>query len=111
MMPTSLRAIPYILASALLVLSMSSCSSEAPDNAALIAYLKSTWGITVTDFEGEVSVAADGSAWGVNNNDEIFRWNGGDWDQINGGLHQVAHRSRERVWGVSADDQIWYVDP
>jgi hypothetical protein len=54
-----------------------------------------------------VECAADGSVWGVNSGDEIYRWNGGGWDLIPGGLRQISVGSASHVWGVNSSDMIY----
>ena len=36
----------------------------------------------VTGVLKHVSVASDDTVWGVNEDDEIYRWNGSSWDQV-----------------------------
>ena len=55
-----------------------------------------------------VSVGADGTVWGVNKNDQIYRRDGGNWRNIPGGLKQISVGSRSKVWGVNRNDQIYY---
>jgi Tectonin domain len=54
-----------------------------------------------------VSVAADGTVWGVNANDNIFRRDGDTWTRISGALKQVSVGAASSVWGVNADDKIF----
>jgi hypothetical protein len=56
-----------------------------------------------------VSAAADGSVWGVNSDDKIFRRNNeaGVWEQIGGELKQISVGSRDNIWGVNSDDDIF----
>ena len=55
-----------------------------------------------------VSVAADGTVWGVNSADNIYRWlGGGDWVQIPGSLKQISVGSASQVWGVNSADNIY----
>ena len=54
-----------------------------------------------------VSVGADGAVWGVNYEDEIYRWNGSGWDQIAGSLKQISVGNASNVWGVNSDDEIY----
>lgn len=61
MMPTSLflRSVPSAigLASVLFLLSLAGCGADNP----VPAYLKNTWGITISGFSGDLEVAADGT--------------------------------------------------
>jgi Tectonin domain len=54
-----------------------------------------------------VSAAADGTVWGVNASDNIYRRNGAQWEQIAGALKQVSVGSTNIVWGVNADDKVY----
>ncbi len=54
-----------------------------------------------------VSVGADGTVWGVNAGDQIFRWNGSAWDRISGQLKQVSVGNASMVWGVNSADKIY----
>lgn len=51
----------YSLASALLVLSLAGCSNSGAGDPALVNYLKNTWGISISGFTGDFTVAADGT--------------------------------------------------
>jgi Tectonin domain len=54
-----------------------------------------------------VSVGKDGTVWGVNGADDIFRWNGGGWQHIPGKLKQISVGNAAHVWGVNAADDIF----
>src|SRR5690554_4049768 len=54
-----------------------------------------------------VSVAADGTVWGVNAADQIYRRDGNAWTRISGALKQVSVGSASQVWGVNAADKIY----
>ena len=55
-----------------------------------------------------VECAADGAVWGVNTDDDIFRWRpSGGWDQIPGKLRQISVGSATQVWGVNAGGNIY----
>jgi hypothetical protein len=54
-----------------------------------------------------VSVASDGTVWGVNANDMIYRRDGNYWTQIPGRLKQISVGSSSRVWGVNANNEIY----
>lgn len=60
-----------------------------------------------------VSAASDGTVWGVNSRDNIFRFNAaaGNWTQIPGALKQVSAGSASLVWGVNANDEIYRYNP
>jgi hypothetical protein len=60
----------------------------------------------------QISVAEDGTVWGVNSNDNIFRgtavgdsWN---WVQVEGGLSKVSVQNVDSVWGVNSADDIYH---
>jgi hypothetical protein len=56
-----------------------------------------------------ISAAADGSVWGVNSDDKIFRRDSaaGVWERISGELKQVSVGSSGNIWGVNSDDEIF----
>jgi hypothetical protein len=56
-----------------------------------------------------VSAAADGSVWGVNSDDKIFRRNSaaGVWEQVRGELKQISVGNSGNIWGVNSDDEIF----
>lgn len=54
-----------------------------------------------------VSVGADGTVWGVNENDDIFRRTGDTWTQIPGKLKQISVGNADNVWGVNSNDYIY----
>ncbi len=54
-----------------------------------------------------VSVAADGTVWGVNADDKIYRRDGNAWTQISGRLKQIDVGNAGAIWGVNADDKIY----
>ncbi len=54
-----------------------------------------------------VSVGADGTVWGVNSADQIYRRSGDGWEQIPGALKQVSVGATSQVWGVNSADQIF----
>jgi hypothetical protein len=58
-----------------------------------------------------VSVAADGSVWGVNANittgDNVYQWNGSGWTTMPGTFTQVA-ATPIGVWGVTAAGGLAY---
>lgn len=62
MMTTRLLAIPlHVIASTLLVVSLTHCSNSSAGDPVLAEYLKSTWGITLTGFTGDFNASADGT--------------------------------------------------
>ena len=54
-----------------------------------------------------VSVAGDGTVWGVNSADQIFRRDGGAWTRIPGALKQVSAGGANQIWGVNSADAIF----
>jgi hypothetical protein len=54
-----------------------------------------------------VSVASDGTAWGVNASDKIYRRTGNAWTQVSGALKQLDAGSTDVVWGASSSDNIF----
>jgi hypothetical protein len=57
-----------------------------------------------------VSVAADATVWGVNAEDEIYRWDGDSWDQIPGRLMQISVGDSGTIWGVNSSYRIFHRD-
>lgn len=55
----------------------------------------------------QVSIGDDESVWGVNTNDNIYRWNGRSWDKMPGLLKHVSVGRGNTVWGVNANDNIY----
>jgi hypothetical protein len=54
-----------------------------------------------------VSVGQDGTVWGINASDEIFRRTADGWQQVAGSLKQISVGNANQVWGVNADDEIF----
>src|SRR5262249_19035518 len=48
-----------------------------------------------------------GDIWGVNRANQIFRWTGSSWAQIQGELKHVSIGSDDTVWGVNSKDEIY----
>ena len=56
----------------------------------------------------KIRAAADGTAWGVNSNDEIFRWvDNARWEQVPGALKQISVGSSRLIWGVNSNDDVY----
>ncbi len=55
----------------------------------------------------QVSIAEDGTIWGVSSTDVIFRWSGSAWQQTAGQLSQVSVGTASRVWGVNANGAVY----
>ena len=58
----------------------------------------------------QVSVGSATQMWGVQANQQIWRWNGSGWTQIPGYLVCVSVGSDATVWGVNANQQIYRRD-
>lgn len=54
-----------------------------------------------------VAVGRDGTVWGVNANDEIFRRDAGAWTRIAGALKQVSAGDAGDIWGVNKNNEIF----
>ena len=54
-----------------------------------------------------VSVGSANTVWGVNINDDIYRWNGSGWVYIGGKLKQISVAADGTVWGVNSADTIY----
>jgi hypothetical protein len=56
-----------------------------------------------------VSAAADGTVWGVNSADNIYKYVGGSsvWQQMPGALVRVSAGSAANVWGVNSTGNIY----
>jgi virginiamycin B lyase len=63
--------------------------------------------VPVTGSLKYVSVSEDKTVWGVNAQDEIYRWHSGVWEPIPGSLKQVSVGHGD-VWGVNVEDEIYY---
>ena len=57
-----------------------------------------------------VAVGQDGTVWGVNANDEIFRRDGNAWQRIAGSLKQISVGDAGDIWGVNRNDEIFRRD-
>lgn len=57
-----------------------------------------------------VSVGSDGTVWGVDANNLIYRREGDYWTNIPGHLVQISVGNANQVWGVDADDLIYRRD-
>ena len=55
----------------------------------------------------QISVGGASHIWGVNKNDQIYRWTGNNWQQIAGRLKHVSVGTDGTVWGVNAADAIF----
>jgi tectonin-like protein/cysteine-rich secretory family protein len=56
----------------------------------------------------QVSVGADGAVWGVDPNDNVLRWTGSQWQQVQGRkLKQLSVRNAQEVWGVDASEALF----
>ena len=58
-----------------------------------------------------VSVAQDGTVWGVNSSDNIFRRVGNGWQPIPGALKQISVGSATNIWvsilqTISSDESV-----
>jgi hypothetical protein len=55
-----------------------------------------------------VSVGSDGTVWGVNTANNIYRYAGNQWQQIPGALRQISVGNANNVWGVNAAGNIYF---
>jgi hypothetical protein len=56
----------------------------------------------------QVSVGADGAVWGVDPDDNVLRWTGSQWQQVQGTkLNQLSVRNAQEVWGVNAAGNLF----
>jgi virginiamycin B lyase len=57
----------------------------------------------------DVSVGADGTVWGVNGNNELFRFDGAYFDQIGegGNFMRISVGSVTNIWGVTPHSTIY----
>ena len=58
-----------------------------------------------------VSVASDGTVWGVSASDKIYRRTGNAWTQVPGALKQLSVGNASTAWGVSSADRIYFGSP
>eukprot|EP00771_Trimastix_marina_P002751 gnl/Trimastix_PCT/391.p1 GENE.gnl/Trimastix_PCT/391~~gnl/Trimastix_PCT/391.p1 ORF type:complete len:552 (+),score=79.73 gnl/Trimastix_PCT/391:68-1723(+) len=57
----------------------------------------------------DVNVGSDGACWSVNEENDVFRWDGPEegWTQVPGKLAKVTVGSQDHIWGVSAAMDIY----
>ncbi len=53
----------------------------------------------------QISVGSE--VWGVNYQDEIYKWNGSGWTIMPGHLKHVSVGDDGEVWGVNSEDEIY----
>lgn len=60
----------------------------------------------------QISVGADGSVWGLNSSQQIYRYDSAsqDWTNIPGALQQIVVGSSTAVWGLNEYQQIYRWD-
>jgi hypothetical protein len=58
---------------------------------------------TLPGLLADISVDPGGNLWGVSSNNNIYHWNGTNWDLVPGGLTQVAVGNFSTVWGLKVD--------
>lgn len=60
----------------------------------------------------QLSTGVDGSAWGINAQQQIYRYDADDnvWVNVPGSLVQIAVGSAEIVWGVNQSQQVYRYD-
>jgi hypothetical protein len=64
-----------------------------------------------------ISIASDGTVWGVNALNApsaqncIFRYDGNSWTPISGGLVQISVASATQVMGVDPNGVLWQYNP
>jgi len=66
--------------------------------------------ITFSQINGQlkqISIAEDGTTWGVSANGNIYRRDANSWTKIAGALDNVSVGSANHIWGVSSDNKIW----
>lgn len=54
-----------------------------------------------------IDVEPDGTAWVVNAQGGIYRWNGSAWDHIAGGAKDIGVGSNGAVWIIGSDGAPW----
>jgi hypothetical protein len=59
-----------------------------------------------------ISAGDDGEIWGLTAQQQIRRWNDGEWQPVPGSLKQISVGSIDNLWGVNEADQIfrWFGD-
>ena len=55
----------------------------------------------------QVSVRNASEAWGLGKSDEIFRWNGSAWSQVDGRLTSISVAADGSVWGVNRGGMVF----
>src|ERR1700761_1664746 len=73
-----------------------------------VSWYQEVSGLILT--QKHVSVASDGTVWGINSGDEIYHYSGSGWNWIQGTLAQIAVGSRSSVWGLNGQGEIYRWD-
>lgn len=55
----------------------------------------------------QISVGSDGTVWGVNSSNRVFKRGRGGWKQLRGRIKQLDVGSRKHIWGVGTDDRVY----
>jgi virginiamycin B lyase len=60
----------------------------------------------------QISVGADGTAWGVNAQQQIYQYDStsNSWANVPGSLSQISVGNAANVWGVNAEQQVYRYD-
>jgi hypothetical protein len=55
-----------------------------------------------------ISVAGDGTVYGVNSDDKIYKYKGGNnWASVAGSLTQISVGDVSRIWGINEDMEVF----
>jgi len=73
--------------------------------------METTW-VNIPGGLTDIGAGADGSVWGVNSNDDIYKLNadGSTWTQIEGKLKHIDVGPDGNAWGVNSAGGIYRWD-
>ncbi len=75
------------------------------DKASSMIITEGTWD-TVPGFLKQISVGFGGEVWGVNSNNNIYRYHGSGWTQKPGNFKHVSVGQNNVVWAIDPNDNI-----
>lgn len=48
-----------------------------------------------------------GLVWGINLHNEVWKWNGNNWEKVYGSLRMITVGSEDNVWGIAPNNDIY----
>ena len=99
----------YIISIIVLALlgSFSACNKKESENPAPIDNTPKSYWEKVDGSLKQISVAKDGSIWGVNSNDDVFYRNGSTWGNIPGKFQSVSVAADGTVMGIASFNNFY----